>query len=175
MTTILIALQLLLLVSSIITRLVDDDDSVYNPKFSFCKELDRKMAHFPKKGSIDLKCYMNITLPVATVAAVYIAWNYYQAYPLTSVRFWVAAAFGATALANCFLFREIDRLAYYLNYLFLVLLSVIVLLPVMDDPALIGKIPVLLAGFAINCAFFFQRRELFLLSAKELAEKYTLI
>lgn len=172
---VLVILQLLLIAVEVITRLVDDDDSVYNPKFSFCRELDQKMEHFPQKSSAALKCYINFTLPVAMFVAVFNAWQYYQMYPLTSVRFYVAAAFGGVAFANCFLFREFDRLAYYLNYLFLVLLNIVCLFPIIDNPSKVGKISLLLANFAVCCEFFFQRRELFLLSAKELAEKYTLI
>lgn len=176
-TNIFLVLQGVLIVINIITKLADDDDTVYIPRFSFCRELDRKMEHFPHKNAASLKCYLNLILPFSAVLGGLLAWQGYQEYPLTSPRFAISIALGVVSFANCFLFRELDRLAYYLNYLFLILLLIycVVDYVYISDPSLVVEIPTLLAGLAVNIAFFFRWRELFLLSTKELAEKYTLI
>lgn len=148
----------------------------YSPLFSFCKELNRKMEHFPDKGATWLKIYMNLVLPGFLLLGIFRAWNAYQAFPIVSYQFAIAAIFAAIMLVNCLAFREIDRFAYYFNIIASV--SILALL-IYENIDIIGfalfSIVFWFACIIVNLSYFHKKKELFLLSKKELAEKYTYI
>lgn len=169
---------IVLILSFVLMMNMLDDKIVkeYSPLFSFCKELDRKMEHFPDKGATWFKVYMNIVLPCSVWIGATRAWNAYQNFPLLSFQFIISAAFALIVFTNCLTFREIDRFAYYFNifenlyFLALIIYENISLLAL----NVVG-IVLWVACAAISLSYFYRKRELFLLTTKELAEKYTYI
>ncbi len=169
---------IVLILSLIIAMSMLDDKIVkeYSPLFSFCKELDRKMLHFPDKGATWFKIYMNIVLPCSVWVGVMRAWNSYQNFPLLSFQFIISAAFALIVFTNCLTFREIDRFAYYFNiFETLYFLGLLIYENISTLAFNIIGVVLWIACAAISLSYFYRKRELFLLTTKELAEKYTYI
>ena len=172
MIFIVLILSFLLMMSMLDEKIVKE----YSPIFSFCKELDKKMEHFPDKGVAWLKIYMNIALPGCVWIGVTRAWNAYQNFPVLSYQFLISAVFAVVVLINCIAFREIDRFAYYFNvFATLYFLALLIYENISVLAFNIIGVVLWVACAAISLSYFYKKRELFMSTVRELAEKYTYI
>lgn len=158
------------------TRMVDQE---YNSFFSFNKTLDRKMVHFPDKKVGWLKFYMNIILPIGAAMGAMASYNAYMidGHSLASTIY--SHIFGVTMIINALLFRFVDSSSYVLNIVASLVFLGEVMLPVfwsgpLWGAMLPGMIPWILVVVA-NLFYFHKKKELFMRTAKELSQKYTLL
>lgn len=169
---------IVLITTFVISMSMLDDKIVheYSPFFSFCKELDRKMEHFPDKGVTWLKVYMNLALPCLAAISIYQSWEAYQTYPVLSSPFIISTLHAFIMFVNCVFFRDIDKMAYYINF-FSMLEFFSNLIYKNIDIIGIAMFSLVLWGILIliNLSYFYKKRELFSLTKRELSEKYTLL
>lgn len=153
----------------------ENGEVFYTSKLSFNKTLDKKAKHFYIQKMSWLKIYMNIILPIATISSLWdIIILVIDGMPGMAWRFVLRILYVVFAISiTCFI-RFIDKLSYNINIAWNVFFAVYNALMIFD--VIYGIINLVVYGSlaALNILYFYKRRELFLLSAKQIRRKYSL-
>lgn len=145
----------------------------FNPRMSLNKTLNQKMIYYQRISLISMRWlifYMNFILPILTIVSIR-----GLIYPtmaedfIPDISFYTYLAFTVFNLMNMVLFRMIDSLSFYLNFMPGIALLIHVFASA--EWLIVLTLVVYVPAIGFNAWYFIRRRELFTLDLRQMKQK----